>query len=42
MKYLIASVLILFILSTLSLCKASSDADKRIEIMMEEEKEKNN
>ncbi|AGK97740.1 hypothetical protein [Clostridium pasteurianum] len=43
MKYLLISVLTFFILTILSLCKASGDADKRIETMLQErsQKEKN-
>ncbi|MFT8313888.1 MAG: hypothetical protein ABF633_06470 [Clostridium sp.] len=36
MNYLIISVLTFFILTILSLCKASGDADKRIETMLQE------
>ncbi|MDF2504527.1 MULTISPECIES: hypothetical protein [Clostridium] len=39
MRYLIASILIFFILTTLSLCRASSIADRKIESMMLKEKD---
>lgn len=41
MKYIIASILIMFlILIILSMCKASSDADKKIETILAKEKNK--
>lgn len=43
MKYIITSIFsIFFILIILSLCKASGDADKKIETMLTKEENKTN